>query len=94
MASMGDMPDTVWNIMSLCSCHFFSNKAFFDPKKRNRPFRGVRIDIISFQINHFPWPGSIWSTSFGHLEPFGTTPFVFYDPICISMKYFEIPFVV
>ncbi len=34
MASMCDMPDVAWNIISLCSCHSFLQKRIFALKKR------------------------------------------------------------
>jgi len=35
MASMGNMPDTAWNVMSLCSCYLVLYIVLFSPKKRN-----------------------------------------------------------
>jgi hypothetical protein len=54
MASMGDMPDAAWNVMSLCSCHLFlqligqrfTNFCAFQPRgrfafdKKGKIFRG------------------------------------------------------
>jgi hypothetical protein len=34
MASMGDVPDAAWNVMSLCPCHLVSNNALFALEKR------------------------------------------------------------
>jgi hypothetical protein len=33
MGSMGDVPDAACNVVSLCSCHLFSNNVLFALKK-------------------------------------------------------------
>jgi len=35
MASMGDMPDAAWNVMSLCPSHLILNNVLFVLKKLN-----------------------------------------------------------
>ena len=57
MASMSDMPDITWNVMSFCSCHrLLGNQSFCPQKIHHRPVSEGHFGTILSNISYLSWP--------------------------------------